>query len=113
MCKMKHHNIPRSKMLLSVLFYAVCTDTIGSGGDLMNNDTVEMISPNTSQYCFVDDYTIRMNLSTTTLLNTIDSSEDVIMAKVVGNNTVIFTAPLNGSRCMDNDEDDQFITISK
>ena len=106
MCKMKHHNIPRSNMLLSVLFYAVCADTIGSGRDLMNNDTVEMISPNTSQNCFVDDYTIRMNLSTTTLLNTIDSSEDVIMAKVVGNNTVIFNAPLNGSRCMNNDEDD-------
>ena len=43
----------------------------------------------------MDDSTIRVNLTnTTTLLSIIDNSEDVIMAKVVGNDSVIFTAPL-------------------
>ena len=81
-----------------------------SGEELMNNDTVEIMSVNTSQYCFVDDNTIRVDLNTTTLLSIIDSSEDVIMAKAVGNDSVIFTAPLNGSRCMDDNEDGQLST---
>jgi len=85
-------------------------DTMGIGEELMNNDTVQVILLNTSQYCFVDDNTIRVDLNTTTLLSIIDSSEDVIMAKAVGNDSVIFTAPLNGSRCMDDNEDDQLST---
>ena len=109
-CRMKYLTIPRSLMLLSVLFCVVCMDTMESGEELMNNDTVEMILLNTSQYCFVDDNTIRVDLNTTTLLNIIDTSEDVIMAKAVGNDNVIFTAPLNGSRCMDDNEDDQLST---
>ena len=105
---MKDPTSPRSLMLLSVLFCAVCMDTMESGNELMNNGTAEMISLNTSQYCIVDDNTIRVDLNTTaTLLRIIDSSEDEIMAKAVGNNSVIFTAPLNGSRCMDDNEDDQ------
>ena len=106
---MKNLIIRRSLVLLSTLFYAVCADTMGSS-EKMNNDTVEMILLNTSQYCFVDDNTIRVDLNTTTLLSIIDSSEDVIMAKAVGNDSVIFTALLNGSRCMDDNEDDQLST---
>ena len=59
---------------------------------------------------FVDDNTIRVELNTTTLLSIIDSSEDVIMARAAGNNNVIFTAPLNGSRCIDDNEDGQLST---
>ena len=110
MSKMKQRSIPRSKIVLSVLYCAVCAEAMGSGGGLMSNDIIEMISLNASQYCLVDDNTLRVNLSTTTLLSIIDSSEGVIMAKAIGNNNVIFTALLNGSRCMDNNEDDQFIT---
>ena len=108
---MKDFTILRSPILLSVLFYVVCMDTMGSSEELMSNETAEIISLNTSQYCFVDDNTIRIDFTnTTTLLSIIDSSEDVIMAKAVGNNNVIFTAPLNGSRCMDDNEDGQLST---
>ena len=86
---------------MSILFYVACVDNaMGSGEELMNNDTEEVIIwLNSSQYCIVDDNdTIRVNLNnTTTLLNIIDSSEDEIMAKAVGNDSVIFTALLNGS----------------
>ena len=107
---MKDLTSPRSLILLSVLFCAVCMDidTMESGDELMNNDTVKIMLQNTSQYCFVNDNTIRVDLNTTaTLLSIIDSSEEVIMAKAVDNNSVIFTAPLNGSRCMDDNEDGQ------
>ena len=99
---------------MSILFYVACVDNaMGSGEELMNNDTEEVIIwLNSSQYCIVDDNdTIRVNLNnTTTLLSIIDSSEDEIMAKAVGNDSVIFTALLNGSRCMDDNEDDQLST---
>ena len=107
---MKDLNISRS-LIISILLFAACVDgTMERVEELMNNDTVEMILLNTSQFCFVDDNTIRVDLNTTTLLSIIDSSEDVIMAKAVGNDSVIFTAPLNGSRCMDDNEDDQLST---
>ena len=106
---MKHLTISTS-LILSVLFNAMCMDTMESVQELMNNDTVEMILLNTSQFCFVDDNTIRVDLNTTTLLSIIDSSEDVIMAKAVGNDSVIFTASLNGSRCMNDNEDGQLPT---
>ena len=112
MCRMKDFTIPRSLILLSVLFYAVCVDTMENGEELISNETVEMILLNTSQYCFVDNNTISIDFNTTTLLSIIDRSEDVIMAKAVGNDSVIFTAALNGSRCMDDNEDDQLSTTS-
>ena len=111
--RMKDLTIPI--LLIVILFYVACVDSaMGSGEELMNNDTEEMIIwLNSSQYCIVDDSTIRVNLTdTTTLLSIIDSSEDVIMAKVVGNDSVIFTAALNGSRCIDDNEDDQLSTTS-
>ena len=110
MCRMKDFTILRSLILLSALFCVVCMDTMESVEELMNNDTVEMILLNTSQYCFVDDNTIRVDLNTTTLLSIIDSSEDVIMAKAVGNDSVIFTAPLNGSGCIDDNDNGQLST---
>ena len=113
--RMKDLTIPI--LLIVILFYVACVDSaMGSGEELMNNNTDSgtgemIIWLNSSQYCIVDDGTIRVNLTdTTTLLSIIDSSEDVIMAKAVGNNSVIFTAPLNSSRCMDDNEDDQLST---
>ena len=103
----------RSPVLLSVLFCALCVDAMGRGDQAWTNDsTVEMISLDTLQYCYVDDNTIRVDLNTTTQLNIIDSNEGVILATAVGNNTIIFIAPLNGSRCMDrnNEDDRQLIT---
>ena len=102
--------IPRLLILLSVLFNAMSMDTMESGEELMNNETVELMLLNTSQYCFVDENAIRVDLNATTLLSIIDSNEDVIMAKAVGNDSVIFIAPLNGSRCMDDNEDGQLST---
>ena len=102
---MKDLTIPRSLVLLSALLCVMCVVIMGRGEDLISNETVEMISLNKSQYCFEDDNTIRVDLNITILLSIIDSSEDVIMAKAVDNNSVIFTAPLNGSRCTDDNED--------
>ena len=103
---MKDLSISRSLILLSVLFPALLVngDVMMTDDELMNNNTVEIISLNVSQYCFVDDNTIRINLNTTSLLNIIDTNEDVIMATLATDNTVIFTAPTNGSRCTDNKE---------
>ena len=114
-CRMKDLKLTtlRSPVLLSVLFCALCVDAMGRGDQAwMNDSTVEMISLDTSQYCYVDDNTIRVDLNTTTQLNIIDSNEGVILATAVGNNTIIFIAPLNGSRCMDhnNEDDRQLIT---
>ena len=108
---MKDLTIP-SVIISIILHYAYGTmDTMESGEDLISNETVEVILLNTLQFCFVDDNTIRVDLNTTaTQLRIIDSSEDEIMAKAVGNDSVIFTAPLNGSRCMDDNEDDQLST---
>ena len=51
-CRMKDLTIPRSLVLLLVLsFCVVCGDTMGSGEELMNTDTAEMILLSTSQYC--------------------------------------------------------------
>ena len=66
---------------------------MGSGEAWMNNNTVKMISLNTSQYCYVDNDTIRIDLNTTTLLSIIDSSEGVLLATAVGSDTIIFIAP--------------------
>ena len=108
---MKDFTIPRLLALISVLFCFVHVDTMESGEELMNNDSAQMILLNSSQYCFVNDNAIRIiDLNTTTLLSVIDSREDVIMAKAVDNNSVIFIAPLNGSRCMDDNEDGQLST---
>ena len=105
---MKEDCIQISVVLFS-LFCAVSVATT-NGEELMNNDTIEIISLNQSQYCFVNNNTIRIDLNATTQLSIIDSSEDVIMAKAIGNDSVIFTAPLNGSRCMDDNEDGQLST---
>ena len=101
LCKMKVVTTLKSPVLLTLLVCTLCVDAMGSGEAWMNNNTVKMISLNTSQYCYVDDDTIRIDLNTTTLLSIIDSSEGVLLAMAVGNDTIIFIALLNGSRCMD------------
>ena len=98
---MKFVTTLRSPVLLTLLVCTLCVDAMGSGEAWMNNNTLEMIFLNTSQYCYVDDDTIRVDLNTTTLLNITDSNEGVLLATAVGNDTVIFIAPLNGNRCMD------------
>ena len=91
--------------MLSVLFYAVLVNGDGLVIDddkLPGNDSVKIVSLNVSQYCFVNDNTIRITLNTTILLNINDSTDDVIMAvTVIKDTTVIFTGPVNGSRCTD------------
>ena len=58
--RMKDLTIPI--LLIVILFYVACVDSaMGSGEELMNNDTEEMIIwLNSSQYCIVDDSTIRV-----------------------------------------------------
>ena len=109
---LKPSSILRSLILLTVLVYAVLVngDGLVSDDKLPGNDkfngTVNTVSLNASQYCFVDDNTIRITLDTTILLNINDSTDDVIMAVAVTEHTaVIFTAPANGSRCRDNNRD--------
>lgn len=98
----------RSLIILLVLLLV----TVNVNGDFLvsgdDNGTVQIVSLNKSQYCFVDNSTIRINFNTTVLLNIIDSNEDLITAAVAEgdiNNTVIFTAPVNGSKCTDDNSD--------
>ena len=102
---------------LSVSFAVLVSgDFLKNDYELMDNDTtVEMVSLDISQYCFVDENTIRINLNTTRLLNIINSSEDVIMATAVVNNNddaVIFIAPSNASSCTDNNNEDDKLYMS-
>ena len=79
-------------------------DDLVSGDELAGNDTVSIILLNVSQYCFVDENTIRITLDTTVILDINDNSDDVITATAVtegSSTTVIYTAPINGSRCPD------------
>ena len=107
---MKDPVVSRLLILLSIGLF-VNGDVMMNDDDdheLTRNDTIEMISLNVSQYCFVDDNTIRIN--TTVLLNITDSSADVLLATLATDNTVIFTAPTNGSRCTDDSHDNKLST---
>lgn len=102
---MKNLKVAISIVIVSVLFSTALVNGDGLMSDKLtgNNNSVNIISLNISQYCIVDDNTIRITFNTT-LLNIIDRSKDVIMAvpATKGNDSkLIFTAPTNGSRCTD------------
>lgn len=101
-------------VLLSVSLAPVNGDFLVSDHGLMANDTAAEIIPlDASQYCFVDESTIRINLNITRVLNIINSSEDdMIMAVAVGDSTAIFIAPINGSRCSDNGSHDNKLSTT-
>ena len=97
-------------ILLSALFSALVNgEDLMSDDGLMGNNTIKTILLNISQYCFVDDNIIRLNVNTTTLLNITDINEDIIIATATAaentDTTVIFIAPVNGSRCTSDDSD--------
>ena len=78
-------------------------------GTVIKGDSVETIFLNESQYCFVNQNTIRISDNfTSELQDIINKTEHVIISTTI-NSTVIFIAPSNGSRCHTGGED----TISK
>ena len=79
-------------------------------GTAINDDNVQIISLNESQYCFVNQNTIRVSDNfTSELQDIINKTEHVIISTTI-NSTVIFIAPSNGSRCHSSDEDDNGIS---
>ena len=64
-----------------------------------DNNITEIISINESQYCFVNQNTIRVSDNfTTELLDVINKTEHVVVSTTI-NSTVIFIAPSNGAMC--------------
>ena len=79
-------------------------------GTAMNGDNVEIISLNESQYCFVNQNTIRVSDNfTRELQNIINKTEHVIISTTI-NSTMIFIALSNGSSCPSSDEDNNGIS---
>jgi len=65
----------------------------------VDTDNEEIISLNESQYCFVNQNTIRVSDNfTSELQDIINKTEHVIICTTI-NSTVIFIAPSNGTRC--------------
>ena len=76
---------------------------------MMDDDSVEIISLNESQYCFVNQNTIRVSDDfTSELQDIVNKTEHVIISTTI-NSTAIFIAPSNGSRCH-SEEDDNTVT---
>jgi len=65
----------------------------------VDTDNEEIISLNESQYCFVDQSTIRVSDNfTSELQDIVNKTEHVIICTTI-NSTVIFIAPSNGTKC--------------
>lgn len=89
-------------------------------GEVIDNETVEVLALNKSQYCFVDVNTIRvydaanMNI-TEDIITTINVTEGVIIATttsaVSNNDTVFLIVPVNASWCSDNNIEDDYFSI--
>ena len=80
---------------LSVLVFL----SVFVNGAVMNDGNLEVIALNESQYCFVNQNTIRINDNfTSELQDIVNKTEHVIISTTI-NSTVIFIAPSNGAKC--------------
>jgi len=76
----------------------------GQSVSMTDDDSVEIITLNESQYCFVNQNTIRVSDNfTSELQDIVNKTENVIISTTI-NSTVIFIAPLNGTRCSSEDD---------
>lgn len=84
--------------------------------EIVDIEAVEVIiTLNQSQYCFVDEDTIKVSGNMTTG-NIISATEEIIVATTTdlaesNNNTNILIAPANGSWCSENTVEDDYFTI--
>jgi len=72
---------------------------------MTDDDSVEVISLNESQYCFVNQNTIRVSDDFTSELQEIVNRTERVIISTTTNSTVIFIAPSNGTRCSSEDND--------
>ncbi|XP_065911484.1 uncharacterized protein [Dysidea avara] len=80
---------------LSVLVFL----SVFVNGAVMNDGNLEVIALNESQYCFVNQNTIRISDNfTSELQDIVNKTEHVIISTTI-NSTVIFIAPSNGTKC--------------
>ena len=94
--------------LLLLVISVVCVNSLPS---VIDDDSVDIISLNESEYCFVNQTTIRVSDNfTSELQDIVNKTEHVIISTTI-NSTVIFIAPSNGSRCSSDDDDDVPTTI--
>ena len=68
-------------------------------GAVMNNGNLEVIALNESQYCFVNQNTIRVSDNFTSELQDIVNKVEHVIISTTINSTVIFIAPSNGAKC--------------
>ena len=89
---------PLISRLIVMAFFSMLVN-----GTAINQDNVEIILLNESQYCYVNQNAIRVSDNfTSELQDIVNKSEHVIISTTI-NSTVIFITPSNGSRC--NEED--------
>ena len=82
------------------LFLLVTFIVNGNSLPVTDDDTsVEVISLNESQYCFVDQNTVRVSDDFTSELQDIVNRTEKVIISTTTNSTVIFIAPSNGARC--------------
>ena len=90
-------------LVFAVALFAICVNG-NSLPSMIDDGSVEIISLNESQYCFVNQNTIRVRDNfTSELQDIVNKTEHVIISTTI-NSTVIFIAPSNGSRCSEEDD---------
>ena len=89
--------------LLTLVIFITCLDSSNSLTSLCDG-SVDIISLNESQYCFVNQNTIRVSDNFTSELQDIVNKTEHFIISTTINSTVIFIAPSNGSRCSLDDD---------
>ena len=88
---------PKSMEMVALIIVLAFLSMFVNG--TVNDDSVEIISLNESQYCYVNQNTIRVSDNfTSELQDIINKTEHFIISTTI-NSTVIFIAPSNGSGC--------------
>ena len=105
-------------MLVLLLFCVASSNRLVSGDEdvlnltvsiMIDDESIEVVYLNKSQYCFVDVNTIKVD-SNKTIGNIINVTEEVIIA-ARDNDTIIMIAPVNGTWCIENKNEDDYFTI--
>ena len=91
-------------LITSIVSHGVNATSLRSSS-VIDDDSVEIISLNESQYCFVNQNTIRVSDNFTSELQDIVNKTEHVITSTTINSTVIFIAPSNGTRCSEEGND--------
>ena len=85
--------------LFALVTCTTCLNVNSNSLPSLSDDSVDIISLNESEYCFVNQTTIRVSDNFTSELQDIVNKTEHFIISTTINSTVIFIAPSNGSRC--------------